>query len=163
MMGIFFRSLVCFLKGVVGAICLRSIEMLLWNLWNLEQTCSQILPTSEEHRTNGAPGEAKIGPRGTPKSFRQTGRTKKHATPLKYLTNGSKMGPPNRKVCSIINDLFEDSPESVLICFFDVFFDSSLDSFHDLFACLRVSFLNHRIWLKVYRANTEYAFWGFGT
>ena len=52
-----------FFEGAVGAMRLRSIEMLLWNLWQLEQISPWIL---KENSTKGAPGDAKIGPRGYP-------------------------------------------------------------------------------------------------
>ena len=63
---VFFKILACLFEGLVGAICLRIIEMLLWNLWHLEQTCPYNLPKSRHNRTRGAPGDAKIGSRGYP-------------------------------------------------------------------------------------------------
>ena len=72
--------------------CLRSIESMLWNLWRLEQIKFWILLESQEHRTKGAQGEAKIGPRGCcpelPKSSSRTKRT----TFLKVHAHCSKMG-----------------------------------------------------------------------
>ena len=47
---------------------------------------------SQENRIKGAPGEAKIGPRGAPQRFRKTGREQKRAIPGKGQATGSKIG-----------------------------------------------------------------------
>ena len=60
-----FESLFCFVEGVLGAICSRSIEMLFWIfiIWN------KLAPFSSKqsrNQTKGAPGDANIGSRGEP-------------------------------------------------------------------------------------------------
>ena len=61
------RIVACIFEGVVGAICVRSIEMLLWNLCHFKQVHFQTLPKSQEVEPRVPYGGSKIGPRGTHK------------------------------------------------------------------------------------------------
>ena len=86
---------------VVSEICLNPClfflgcglcNLLLWNLWSLEQICYQQLPTNRQNRTKGVPGEAKIGPRWYPPEVSKASlerNRKKHDPPR---THGSNMG-----------------------------------------------------------------------
>ena len=64
---VFVDTLPVCVGDVVGVICLRSIEMLLWNLYHLEENGSRIHPKSEENLAREGGGQARAYPSTVPK------------------------------------------------------------------------------------------------
>ena len=90
-----FANLIYTYIVLISGICLNPFLSFLkvwpWNLWNLDQICNEHLPTRRQNWTTGAPGEAKIGPRGYPPEIPRNRSRKRHATGRKIHATGSKM------------------------------------------------------------------------
>ena len=117
-----------FVKLFIGKVCVNlslffwrcsGCNLLLWNLWSLEQTYSWNLPNNSQQRTKGAPQEAtNRSNAGTPKRVRKTGR-ETNVPPLETITQRApKWDPTSDKLAYF-----------VLICFHGFVPHHLLDSF----------------------------------
>ena len=97
------------------------------------------IKTNQEHRTNGAPGEAQIGPRGAPQRFRKTSLENKMRHDVKVSSKSFQNGPPNVRVCGfvcvILLNVFQHHIEDFLYRFSNGF---GIDLTIILMTCLEI-------------------------
>ena len=120
-------------------------QLLLGNLWILEQTCSRNLSTSRHNGTKRAPRDAKIGPRVLPRDSEKQVATKR-ASARTFQASCSKMGTQIWKFWSILANIFRCFSVSFSMVpklNFRSFWDQFWHHFDDSLRFARRSFWNY--------------------